>query len=156
MKRKLRWLLILAILVAFAVWLEPTRVVWGWLRGEAFYDGRPTSWWERELARWEMIDLRNETYVFYREKYPGPNWLYRWFGINTDVRIEVNGDCKATAPRILRGDSNAEPILRELAEYHDHRIRRMANYGLHEVSWIQQRQNGPASRRFAGETARTE
>ena len=35
-RRLLRWSLILVILVAFAVWLEPTRVVWGWLRGEAF------------------------------------------------------------------------------------------------------------------------
>jgi hypothetical protein len=26
---------ILVTLAAFAVWLEPTRVVWGWLRGEA-------------------------------------------------------------------------------------------------------------------------
>ncbi len=45
-RRLLRWSLILAILAAFAVWLEPTRVVWGWLRGEAFYQGRPTSYCE--------------------------------------------------------------------------------------------------------------
>ena len=32
-RRLLRWSLILMILAAFAVWLEPTRVVWGWLRG---------------------------------------------------------------------------------------------------------------------------
>ena len=42
MKRKARWLLIAVIFAAFAVWLEPTRVVWGWLRGAAFYQGRPT------------------------------------------------------------------------------------------------------------------
>jgi hypothetical protein len=35
-RRLLRWSLILVILAAFAVWLEPTRAVWGWLRGEAF------------------------------------------------------------------------------------------------------------------------
>ena len=50
-RRLIRWSLILAILAAFAVWLEPTRVVWGWLRGEAFYQGRPTSWWRDELGR---------------------------------------------------------------------------------------------------------
>jgi hypothetical protein len=42
-RRLLRWLLILVTLAAFAVWLEPTRVVWGWLRGAAFYKGRPTG-----------------------------------------------------------------------------------------------------------------
>ena len=41
-RRLFRWSLILVILAAFAVWLEPTRVVWGWLRGEAFYQARPT------------------------------------------------------------------------------------------------------------------
>ena len=41
-RRVLRWSLILVTLAAFAVCLEPTRVVWGWLRGEAFYQGRPT------------------------------------------------------------------------------------------------------------------
>src|SRR5262245_47629435 len=48
-KRRVYYLLLLIILAAFAVWLEPTRIVWGWLRGEAFYQGRPTSWWRREL-----------------------------------------------------------------------------------------------------------
>ncbi len=41
-RRLLRWSLLLVILAAFAIWLEPTRVVWGWLRGAAFYQGRPT------------------------------------------------------------------------------------------------------------------
>ena len=53
-RRLIRWSLILAILAAFAVWLEPTRVVWGWLRGEAFYQGRPTCWWRQELSNWEI------------------------------------------------------------------------------------------------------
>src|SRR5262245_26768287 len=50
-RRLLRWSLLLVILAAVAVWLEPTRVVWDWLRGEAFYQGRPTSWWRSELGR---------------------------------------------------------------------------------------------------------
>src|SRR5262245_10995848 len=41
--------------VPFAVWLEPTRVIWGWLRGEAFYEGRPTSWWRSEIGQWKQI-----------------------------------------------------------------------------------------------------
>ena len=60
MKCKLRWLLILVILTAFAVWLEPTRVVWGWLRREAFYDGRPTSYWASELERWGAVFIADD------------------------------------------------------------------------------------------------
>ncbi len=66
MKRWLVRLTLVAILAAFAVWLEPTRVVWGWLRGEAFYQGRPTSYWRREIARglreleWTHVRMRVE------------------------------------------------------------------------------------------------
>ena len=54
-KRKRRLLTVASfglLVLALAAWFEPTCVVKGWLRGEAFYDGRPTSYWSRELARW--------------------------------------------------------------------------------------------------------
>src|SRR5262245_39883436 len=56
-RRLLRWSLVLVILAAFAAWLEPTRVVRGWPRGEAFYHGRPTSYWEGTLANWDVLLL---------------------------------------------------------------------------------------------------
>jgi hypothetical protein len=56
-RRLIRWSLILAILAAFVVWLEPTRVVWGWVRGEAFYQGRPTSYWRAELEHWQIQEV---------------------------------------------------------------------------------------------------
>ena len=37
-----------------AVWFEPTYIVRGTLRNEAFYDGKPTSWWRRELNQWRI------------------------------------------------------------------------------------------------------
>ena len=49
-------LLILVILAGFIVWLEPTRVVWGWLRGEAFYQGRPTSYWAERIGPWRLSE----------------------------------------------------------------------------------------------------
>lgn len=42
-----------AIVATFVVCLEPTRVLLGWLRGDAFYGGRPTRFWHAELARYE-------------------------------------------------------------------------------------------------------
>src|SRR2546430_1370258 len=53
-KRRLFWIVTLLGCTAFGVWLEPTRVVWGCLRGEAFYEGRPTSYWRVELERWDV------------------------------------------------------------------------------------------------------
>src|SRR5690348_9154939 len=49
-----KWWLLVAVLVVLAagaagVVLEPTGVVWGRLRGEAFFDGRPTGSWRRAL-----------------------------------------------------------------------------------------------------------
>jgi hypothetical protein len=50
-KRLLLPPVILVLLMFLAVWLDPTRVLWGWLRGESFYQGRPTSYWSREISR---------------------------------------------------------------------------------------------------------
>jgi HEAT repeat protein len=47
-----RWLLILGVLLLLAVagvFLDPTRVVIGWMSNESFFQGRPSSYWEREL-----------------------------------------------------------------------------------------------------------
>ena len=48
--RKL-WIVLLSLLCLTAVccWLDPTGVVRGWLRGESFCQGRPTSYWSRAL-----------------------------------------------------------------------------------------------------------
>src|SRR5262245_19337653 len=70
-QRLFRWSLLLVMLAAFAVWLEPTRVVWGWLRGEAFYQGRPTSWWRSEISQWKrggwVGGLHSGGWIHYRE-----------------------------------------------------------------------------------------
>src|SRR3954470_12842024 len=50
-RRLLAGLFVMAFLVV-AAWFEPTCAVRGWLRGEAFYQGRPTSYWSRELQHW--------------------------------------------------------------------------------------------------------
>ena len=40
-----------AAIVLAAVYFEPTCCVRGTLCGEAFFDGKPTSWWRHELGR---------------------------------------------------------------------------------------------------------
>jgi HEAT repeat protein len=51
----------LAVLVIVGLLLIPA-VHWrliGWAKGEAFYQGRPTSWWERAVVRWQK-NVRRE------------------------------------------------------------------------------------------------
>jgi len=51
-----RWAALLTLVVLAGVLALPS-VHWplyGWLRGEAFYQGWPTSWWDREIARLEV------------------------------------------------------------------------------------------------------
>ena len=80
MKRKGQILLacLEALLVLAAIYFEPTYGVRGQLRGEAFFEGWPTSYWRRELERWdvnETVDPRwggSKSYNFSRDD--------TWFG----------------------------------------------------------------------------
>jgi len=62
-KRRIYYLLLLIILTAFAVWLEPTRIVWGWLGGDAFCDRRPTRWWRTQLETVEVKKLLEHLHI---------------------------------------------------------------------------------------------
>ena len=111
-RRLLRWSLILVTLAAFAVWLEPTRVVWGWLRGEAFYQGRPTSYWRSELSRWRNVPNViqfcpfSDSVSYARERSLIETWL---------DRINIRAARVAPVPPMLDGEADALPVLRELA-----------------------------------------
>ena len=141
-KRKLRWLLMLVILVAFGVWLEPTRVVWGWLRGEAFYEGRPTSWWEHELANWYL-----SFFVVPDELPPGQQIRteeeFETFGhrslVRTDDYLDTIRDFigvrSAIEPKLklLEGHAEAAPVLTALLEHPSADMRKMARHGLRRI-----------------------
>jgi len=120
-RRLLRWSLILVILAAFAVWLEPTRVGWGWLRGEAFYQGRPTSWWSRELGYWRL--------------YP----MYGWVRRTAYVDIYISRyqtlpiSSVSESPPVLRDDV-AIPVLKELLSDPSLRVRREAQTALNNLA----------------------
>jgi hypothetical protein len=130
-KRRLRrWSLLLVILAAFAVWLEPTRVVWGWLRGEAFYQGKPTSWWSREIQQWTSYlwvegfppeKTTRKVRVSAREPTSFEELLGRF------VKLP-----EATWPTLLDGDPNGRPILQELLHDPSRFVRELAEEALSE------------------------
>ena len=156
MKRKLRWMLILAILAAFAVWLEPTRVVWGWLRGDAFYDGRPTSWWEQELTNinvtflvprepgiMDFLTLNEKGFAVFEGQKNGTIhgytreikffellWQGEWqaaFRKNVTVHRQIE------EPSLLTGNSAAELVLCALKESPSAKLRFFGRLGLTRI-----------------------
>src|SRR5262245_34308260 len=126
-RRLVRWSLLLVLLAAFAVWLEPTRVVWGWLRGAAFYQGRPTSWWRTELNRWEQQFWQGGT-----ERLPVERWVRHKTGFEAwiDQRMGVAVRHEEAPPAWLRGDPAAEAVLRELAHDELEPVKNNARAGL--------------------------
>lgn len=142
-----RWLIrafVLAVLAACIVWLEPTRVVWGWLRGEAFCQGRPTSYWRQKCDEWieRFEDQDSLTMVtwFLPFEIPADPGLRR-FGIRDDLpntgssmrtvpetffkrlfdRLRSEDEVKREraydfAPRILWATPDTQPVLLELQQ----------------------------------------
>src|SRR5438132_1572480 len=116
-----RRLLLLALLVLIAavvlIGLESQCLVTGWLRGEAFYHGRPTSYWAREIGQWRVSchttdhegpPGRGTTYEFERssrEPTTTERYLRRIFGRKEE-----------TWPSLLDGDPDGLPVLRELLD----------------------------------------
>jgi len=47
--RWILWGLFALIAAALAILFEPTRIVRGWLRGESFFAGRPSSYWSEVI-----------------------------------------------------------------------------------------------------------
>ena len=133
MKRKLTWLSILLILAVLAVWLEPTRVVWGKLRGEEFYWGRPTSYWRNELDRWRPGNFNMQGGGEQIELVRTPTWFQRrlpW----------LFPDTPNAWPAVLDGDPDAQPVLRALLDDDTPFVRELAQEGL---SRIRTREQGP-------------
>src|SRR5262245_48343974 len=119
--------MLLAVLVSLALWLDPTRVLWGSLRGESFYDGRPTGYWSREVARledefgddrWQMMRRNFSRLVRDRE-----GW---WARVTDSLGIDTQPLKLRDLPgwKLVDGDSMpwgrgdideaAVPVLREL------------------------------------------
>src|SRR5262245_12989786 len=115
-RRLLRWSLLLVLLAAFAVWLEPTRVVWGWLRGEAFYQGRPTSYWRGVIER----DLQTQPRALFATVYPSsPPPLNWWDRCKEWIGYRGHDD---SSHWLVTWDAKAAVVLSALAKDPDERI----------------------------------
>src|SRR5687767_1959385 len=80
MKLWLQFLITLleASIVLAAVYFEPSFAVRATLCREAWFDGKPTSWWRDELHRWEIKRGFRRT-EFSRKSSHFEQWHDRWF-----------------------------------------------------------------------------
>lgn len=109
-----RWLFIFFTfsgIVLAAFWLYQTRVVIRWLRGEAFYEGRPSSYWAAEIESWEC------THGPWFRHCEGWGEFARKPTLPAFIR-KIVPEPKAKWPSLLDGDPEGLPVLRELL-YHE-------------------------------------
>ena len=132
MKRWLRyavWTLEVAAVLAVA-YFEPTYGVRGVLRGDAFYEGRSTSYWRHRIDRWlDQFEAPEDAIaaVHWTEMAGNINVidgavLFTPIKTNSNVMERVrnylgwgrNEDVIWEPPPVLRGGPSAEPVLEQL------------------------------------------
>lgn len=116
-----------AVCLLAAVYFEPTHCVRGRLWGEAFFDGRPTSYWRHELTQWKVrkqpqFNWLGIMYTYERRPTLMDSVTKRW--LNRPPRELPD------APRLLQGDPAALAVLFELLDDPSPRVRRFAQIGL--------------------------
>jgi hypothetical protein len=124
------------LLVASAVALPtPRQVLLGWLRGEAFYGGMPTSWWQRELARWQVVDMSplapatSQPVCWLREA----SWVRETLYGEGSMSASWNYDFSKSDLDVLAGNPKAVPVLLELLSDNEWSVRILAARGLGSI-----------------------
>jgi hypothetical protein len=131
-----------ALLVA--VYFEPACCVRGHLHGEAFFEGKSTSWWRQELDRWDVtseitLNWRGwEELQFRRNARWFEQFQDRWHAAKPDRRSDEDivaeivcfHQMRRQGPPLLQGDPEAIPVLQELLDDPSPKIRRFARIGL--------------------------
>jgi hypothetical protein len=105
--------------------------IYGWLRGEVFYQGMPTSWWQSEIDQWYhpgacetslltiwFVDVRPSLW----------DQLRPHLNPRKGVAIPVM-DAVSSSP-LLDGDADALPMLLVLIRSEAAKVRRVAIGGL--------------------------
>jgi hypothetical protein len=100
-----------AAVVLLALYFEPSHCVRGWLGSEAFFDGRPTSYWRTHVVH----DLQTDPMVFIAGPIPTLSWLDRCkssLGIKTKIDSSFR----------LVQRNEADAVLKQLADDGDAQV----------------------------------
>jgi hypothetical protein len=164
-KRWRRIALIVGLLIALTLgglYEASTYVVRGWLRGEAFFEGRPTSYWRGRCDEWserfnDEYGLRMTTWLlpfeyaedpgqrvldplpecnrgFMAGRHPVPTyWTRIRDAFRSEAEIRRERDYRFS-PAIFRGSPDAQAVLEELANEEKYQV--LANLGLQRIAQI--------------------
>lgn len=148
MKNSVRLLIasIEALIVLAVIYFEPSYCIRGMLWREAFFDGKPTSWWRAELERWEVNKEPGISWMGYRETVFHRNptridaFREHWFPTAQNepadtieqliAVLAAQQEARQRGPRLLHGDKNAIPVLEALLDDPSPKIRLFAQIGL--------------------------
>jgi hypothetical protein len=125
-----RWVLILLALTAFglsALWLYQTRIVVGWMRDEAFYQGRPSSYWAAEIRLWECTKKPWIRHCMGHKEYHRRPFL-------PDVLARFVPVPEPIWPSLFDGDTAGLDVLTELAEDPSETVSEWANEGIDRIT----------------------
>jgi len=129
MKRRLFWAMTVVLILA-AILFEPTAVVRGWLRGESFYQGRPTTYWSNEFRQWQCqwCGMDHEgpltvpsTHHFVSTRQP--SFFQKILNLN-----------QPDWPSLLDGDAEGLPVLQELLQDSSLHVRKLAQVGIERIT----------------------
>lgn len=122
MKKRRRIGLGLVSMIAIGTLFTPA-VHWrmiGWSRGEAFYQGRPTSWWRDEIKQYDVVHFSTGDIYWMRE----PSWWKTWW--LTHISSDSIEFASRADPALLGGLPETIPVLIELLEDEDDDVRYLA------------------------------
>lgn len=130
MTRRWRLLVSLALLLLVGSVLALPAVHWrliGWVKSEAFYDGRPTCWWAREVQ--EHLDSMSVTFHTLQATLPreprGPS-------ADSFLRLFMHASNWGNVRR-LRNDPAGLPVLTALTAHQDIQVRHFAAHGIRNL-----------------------
>jgi len=115
--------------IAVAVVADPTCVLLGLLRSESFYQGRPTSYWSREIRRAKDIGASDALST-------AQDWFSDLFRSNKWTRAEDI--------QLLKGGPEAAPVLKELLRDKNPGVRSTAAWALVSADDVEPREVVPA------------
>ncbi len=99
LKRWKTWLLTFCLVGIVLCALESQRILTGWLRGEAFYQGRPTSYWRGELEGYRntsFLSFSSYDIVILEKKWVF--WKETWAGFGRMLRRKNHGPSLLVIP----------------------------------------------------------
>jgi hypothetical protein len=129
MRKLLVGCLAVAVVIILAAWLGPTQVLLGWLKGESFFQSRPSSAWRdalrdedpaiQERARKQLVEGGDKSVAVLTELLrdsEGPDWAAaetRWTA--AEILGEIGPAASDATPVLIAALADEDPHVRSVS-----------------------------------------